>query len=165
MSAAIRLASAAISGRTVKIKAEVLSDLIKLAQRAEELEEMLLLRSSEAGHVMSGPLCTACGGEGATLATHCPGVQLRGVESDALADGDADYRDGKWWKQFHWHAVPTAKHSMACAICGGAGGSLPFDCPGERMTTEQAQGVRSGEMAYRAKSGWWARFPLGEVER
>lgn len=60
------------------------------------------------------------------------------------------------------HADPTdgdrcpvcAGGLALCAICGGAEGSLPTDCPGCRMMPEVAEAVYAGEVDYSARWGW-----------
>jgi hypothetical protein len=42
----------------------------------------------------------------------------------------------------------------SCVICGGGEGSLPTDCPGERMTDEQEAAVYAGVLDYRRVGGW-----------
>lgn len=41
-----------------------------------------------------------------------------------------------------------------CSRCGGAEGSLPTDCPGERMSEEQDKAVYAGELDWRRETGW-----------
>lgn len=41
-----------------------------------------------------------------------------------------------------------------CTICGGAEGSLPTDCPGERMTPQQINDVYAGELDWQKGTGW-----------
>jgi hypothetical protein len=41
-----------------------------------------------------------------------------------------------------------------CAICGGAEGSLPTDCPGERMHDEVDRDVYAGTTDYVRGQGW-----------
>ena len=43
---------------------------------------------------------------------------------------------------------------FACRVCGGAEGSLPRDCPGERMHEIVECGVMSGDVDYDAREGW-----------
>lgn len=40
-----------------------------------------------------------------------------------------------------------------CGVCGGAEGSLPSECPGERMTTAQEEAVYAGRLDFR--QGAW----------
>ena len=42
---------------------------------------------------------------------------------------------------------------LHCKRCGGAEGSLPTECPGEKMTEEQEQQVYDGDTDYR--NGIW----------
>ena len=41
-----------------------------------------------------------------------------------------------------------------CGVCGGLEGSLPTDCPGERMDPVLSDGVYAGEVDYRRREGW-----------
>jgi hypothetical protein len=43
---------------------------------------------------------------------------------------------------------------FACTVCDGAEGSLPTDCPGTKMTTEQSDAVYAGDLDYREGRGW-----------
>lgn len=43
---------------------------------------------------------------------------------------------------------------FSCVTCKGGEGSLPTDCPGERMTPEQQDEVYSGRLDYRRTRGW-----------
>lgn len=45
-----------------------------------------------------------------------------------------------------------------CNICGGAEGSIPTDCPGERMHEIVEQEVYAGELDYRRALGGWVRM-------
>lgn len=42
---------------------------------------------------------------------------------------------------------------FCCTVCGGAEGSLPFHCPGVRMTVAQMDAVYAGTLDYR--NGRW----------
>ena len=44
-----------------------------------------------------------------------------------------------------------------CTVCGGAEGSLPSECPGEKMTHNQEQGVYNDGLDY--KDGKWVSGP------
>lgn len=35
-----------------------------------------------------------------------------------------------------------------CTVCNGAEGSLPKECPGRQMTTEEADAVYAGKLGY-----------------
>ena len=41
-----------------------------------------------------------------------------------------------------------------CTTCLGAEGSLPFDCPGERMSDEQERDVYAMKLNYFEDEGW-----------
>lgn len=41
-----------------------------------------------------------------------------------------------------------------CKRCGGAEGSLPTDCPGEKITREQADAIYAGKLNYTRQHGW-----------
>lgn len=41
-----------------------------------------------------------------------------------------------------------------CAVCGGAEGSAPTNCPGERMDEATENRVHAGEIDYRDGRGW-----------
>lgn len=41
-----------------------------------------------------------------------------------------------------------------CARCGGVEGSLPTDCPGDRMTAEEANAVYEGDLNFIRGPGW-----------
>jgi hypothetical protein len=41
-----------------------------------------------------------------------------------------------------------------CTRCGGAEGSLPTDCPGERMSQELDMAVYGGRVDYLRDRGW-----------
>lgn len=41
-----------------------------------------------------------------------------------------------------------------CTTCGGAEGSLPTDCPGERMHELVENEVYAGNLDYRRRQGW-----------
>jgi hypothetical protein len=42
----------------------------------------------------------------------------------------------------------------SCTVCGGGEGTLPTDCPGERMTATQQDAVYAGSLDYTRKEGW-----------
>jgi hypothetical protein len=42
-----------------------------------------------------------------------------------------------------------------CTVCGGAEGSLPTDCPQQKMTWEQQEAVFQGELDY--VDGFWVK--------
>ncbi len=44
-----------------------------------------------------------------------------------------------------------------CQTCGGAEGSLPTHCPGEKMAAEVADAVYEGLCDYDAREGWVQR--------
>ena len=49
-----------------------------------------------------------------------------------------------------------------CKVCMGLEGSMPTDCPGERMTTEQSDCVYRGNLDYRKEEGWVNKLsPMG----
>jgi len=51
------------------------------------------------------------------------------------------------------------KHELAvCLVCRGAEGSLPFQCPGAAMTTEQQDAVYAARLEY-MRGQWW--MPMG----
>jgi hypothetical protein len=43
---------------------------------------------------------------------------------------------------------------FACTICNGFEGSLPTDCPGEKMTGERADEVYAGKIDFHETQGW-----------
>jgi hypothetical protein len=43
---------------------------------------------------------------------------------------------------------------FACTRCGGAEGSLPTDCPGERMSEVIERAVLEGVIDYTLRGGW-----------
>lgn len=49
----------------------------------------------------------------------------------------------------------------SCTTCGGGEGSLPTDCPGRRMTCEEADAVYAGTLDFRRAAGWSARMSKG----
>ena len=52
------------------------------------------------------------------------------------------------------HEYHDNEHGLAhCKVCGGAEGSLPTDCPGERMTQLQEDAVYQGWLDF--KDGVW----------
>lgn len=62
------------------------------------------------------------------------------------------------------HELKYASHTIYCAICFGAGYSLPTDCPGVTMSPDQIDAVRRGTLDY--KDGKWynpQKFSLGSV--
>lgn len=44
-----------------------------------------------------------------------------------------------------------------CCVCGGGEGSLPTDCPGQRMHDLLNDEVYAGSVDYRRKEGWVQR--------
>ena len=42
---------------------------------------------------------------------------------------------------------------LHCKVCNGGEGSLPTDCPGQRMTAEQDDAVMAGQLDH--KNGTW----------
>jgi hypothetical protein len=42
----------------------------------------------------------------------------------------------------------------SCVTCGGAEGSLPTDCPGRRMTSEEQDEVYAERLNYVRGAGW-----------
>lgn len=46
---------------------------------------------------------------------------------------------------------------FACVTCGGLEGSVPTDCPGERMPEVVADEVYAGAIDYRRGEGWTRR--------
>lgn len=51
-----------------------------------------------------------------------------------------------------------------CTTCGGFEGTLPTDCPGQRMTEAQAEEVYAGKVDYLADKGGWIRLKVVEGE-
>lgn len=58
-----------------------------------------------------------------------------------------------------------------CTTCGGGEGSLPTDCPGERMQACVEVDVYRGTLDYRRRHGWeerpsktWERLPAWREE-
>jgi hypothetical protein len=49
----------------------------------------------------------------------------------------------------------------SCTRCGGFEGSLPSECPGEKMTEEQETAIYAGALDFRA--GTWVNKPSGGV--
>ncbi len=45
-----------------------------------------------------------------------------------------------------------------CDTCGGAEGSLPTHCPGERMQPEVSDDVYEGQLDYDVRLGWVRRI-------
>lgn len=45
---------------------------------------------------------------------------------------------------------------LHCKVCGGAEGTLPAECPGERMLDDVASRVWAGELDYR--DGRWVEL-------
>lgn len=43
---------------------------------------------------------------------------------------------------------------FSCIICHGFEGSLPTDCPGERMSDEVQGNIYAGRIDFRSDSGW-----------
>lgn len=41
-----------------------------------------------------------------------------------------------------------------CVTCGGAEGSLPTDCPGERVSFDRLIAIANGRLDYRRRAGW-----------
>lgn len=50
----------------------------------------------------------------------------------------------------------------ACERCGGAEGTLPRDCPGERMSEDQQRDVYEGRIDFRWRQGWVPLQPQRE---
>lgn len=50
---------------------------------------------------------------------------------------------------------------FSCTRCGGFEGTLPSQCPGEKMTSEQETGVYAGRLDFR--EGAWVNAPSGSV--
>lgn len=48
---------------------------------------------------------------------------------------------------------------LHCKVCNGGEGSLPTDCPGEKMTDERENAVFRGELNYIHGIGWLAVHP------
>lgn len=48
---------------------------------------------------------------------------------------------------------------LHCKVCNGGEGSLPTDCPGQRMTPEQDDAVMAGQLDYR--NGVWETYYAG----
>jgi hypothetical protein len=70
---------------------------------------------------------------------------------------DVIYFPGHRWK----HCVPHCDGCVLCHgglalcdVCGGLEGSLPTDCPGERMRRVVEDDVYAGELDYRTGEGW-----------
>lgn len=49
----------------------------------------------------------------------------------------------------------------SCTVCGGFEGTLPTDCPGERMDGALETRIYNGEIDYRAGRGWCEPDGLG----
>lgn len=68
----------------------------------------------------------------------------------------------------HWsHCDPSCVSCMLCNgglalcdVCGGLEGSLPTDCPGERMGQFIEDEVYAGRLDYRRHEGWVPRMSL-----
>jgi hypothetical protein len=45
---------------------------------------------------------------------------------------------------------------FACVVCGGFEGSLPTDCPGEKMGEAREEEVYAGAIDFREGKGWVA---------
>ena len=43
---------------------------------------------------------------------------------------------------------------FVCTVCGGFEGSLPTDCPTEKMTQDEQDQIYGGQLDYREGSGW-----------
>lgn len=43
---------------------------------------------------------------------------------------------------------------FCCRTCGGAEGSLPTDCPGERMDSSAQDAIYAGDLNFIAGHGW-----------
>lgn len=41
-----------------------------------------------------------------------------------------------------------------CVVCGGAEGSLPTDCPGERISHAHTHAILQGDLDFRFGEGW-----------
>lgn len=62
----------------------------------------------------------------------------------------------------HWHRCATTCNGCmfchgglaACTRCGGGEGSLPTDCPGVRMSADDADLVYAGVLDHRRGRGW-----------
>lgn len=59
-----------------------------------------------------------------------------------------------------WHRCESDRCSVCegrlalCVTCGGAEGSLPTDCPGERLCGQTLDHIQAGVADYRAGEGW-----------
>ena len=50
-----------------------------------------------------------------------------------------------------------------CKTCMGLEGSMPTDCPGSKMTTEQSDRVYAGNLDFRKDEGWVNKLsPMGK---
>jgi hypothetical protein len=49
-----------------------------------------------------------------------------------------------------------------CSRCGGAEGTLPRDCPGERMSEDAQRDVYEGRLDFRWREGWVVLQPRRE---
>lgn len=50
-----------------------------------------------------------------------------------------------------------------CKVCMGFEGSMPTDCPGEKMTAEQSDKVYAGNLDYKKAEGWVNKLsPMGK---
>ncbi|WP_156799808.1 hypothetical protein [Novosphingobium resinovorum] len=54
---------------------------------------------------------------------------------------------------------------FVCTRCGGAEGSLPTDCPGERMTEQQHDDVYAGHIDFVHRRGWVAEASFNSPAR
>lgn len=55
----------------------------------------------------------------------------------------------------NWGQLNIVDGGLAvCKVCAGMEGSLPTDCPGERMSYETADKVYLGEIDFISDKGW-----------
>lgn len=65
--------------------------------------------------------------------------------------------------QEHGHEFKPYGELEYCHICMGFEGSMPTDCPKERMTSEQSDAVYAGNLDYRDGEGWVNKLsPMGQ---
>jgi hypothetical protein len=49
-----------------------------------------------------------------------------------------------------------------CKVCMGFEGSMPTDCPGDKMTAEQSDQIYAGNLDFRKDEGWVNKLsPMG----
>ena len=56
--------------------------------------------------------------------------------------------------EYHSDTSCAACNLYLCAVCLGAEGDLPSDCPGREMTREERALVLAGDLDFRSDVGW-----------